>query len=413
MLSDRFYINENSIKGKTIILRVDFNVTVKNNTVESDFRIKRVLPIIQNLSNAGAKIILLSHIDDKEGGTLEPIARYLVEFFPRLFFVSNIFDPNLNDRVHSMNDGDVILFENLRKWPGEKANDIEFARHLASFGDIYINDAFSVSHRTHASVNAICDLIPSFLGSAFKEEITHLSEVFYPHKPFLVVMGGAKFDTKVPLVAKFLDIADLVLVGGAIANDFFKAKGYFVGDSLVSEHEPEGLHELIESNKLILPLDVYTSYKGEKTLKNPKEVGVGEKILDVGDKTVKMLKIAVKESNFVLWNGPLGKSESGFAGSTEEFAKLLANSDVMSIVGGGDVVAAIEKLGIMDKFTFVSSGGGAMLEFLANETLPAIEAVISSKRKHTISNMKEVVLNITEPRKDSKKSLFQRLGEMF
>jgi phosphoglycerate kinase len=415
MLSDRFYVNENSIKGKRVVLRVDFNVSINNKIVQSDFRIKRVLPTIIKLSNAGAKIILISHIDDKEGGTLEPVARCLVEQFPRLFFVENIFDESVSERVLDMKDGDVVLFENLRKWPGEKANDIDFAKHLASFGDIYVNDAFSVSHRTHASVNAICDLLPSFMGPSFREEILHLSEVFYPHKPFLVVMGGAKFDTKVPLVSKFLNIADLVLVGGAIANDFFKAKGYFVGDSLVSEKEPEGLHELMESNKLILPLDVYTSYKGEKILKNPKEIGVGERILDVGDKTVKMLKIAVKESNFVLWNGPLGKAEAGFAGSTEEFAKILASSGVMSIVGGGDVVTTIEKLGVMDKFTFVSSGGGAMLEFLSNETLPGIEAVINSKRKGPISNIKEAVLNIAESKPGSrlKKSIFQRIGEMF
>ncbi len=413
MLSDRFYINESSVKGKRIILRVDFNISINNNKVQSDFRIKRVLPTIQKLSSAGAKVILISHIDPKEGGTLEPVARYLVEYFPRLFFVSNIFDDNLGAKVLSMNDGDVILFENLRNWEGEKSNDLEFSKHLASFGDMYVNEAFSVSHRSHASIVGITEFIPSFFGFAFREEIVHLKEVFHPHKPFLVVMGGAKFDTKVPLVSKFLDIADLVLVGGAIANDFFKAKGLFVGDSLVSEKEPEGLHKLLESNKLILPLDVYTSYKGEKVLKNPKEVGVGERILDVGSKTVKMLKIAVKESNFVLWNGPLGKTESGFGGSTEEFAKILASSGVMSIVGGGDVVASIEKLGLMDKFTFVSSGGGAMLEFLSDETLVGIEAVIISKRKSTISNIKEAVLGITEDKIVSKKTFFQRIGEMF
>ncbi len=213
--------------------------------------------------------------------------------------------------------------------------------------------------------------------------------MFYPHKPFLVVMGGAKFETKVPLVSKFLNIADLVLVGGAIANDFFKAKGFFVGDSLVSKEEPEGIKDLLIHNKLILPLDVYTAYRGEKLLKHPSEVGIGESILDVGSKTIKMLKIAVQESEFILWNGPLGKSESGFSDSTEEFAKILANSKKMSIVGGGDVVSSIEKLNLMDKFTFVSSGGGAMLDFLADETLVGIEAVILSHRKQNFIKPKE------------------------
>ncbi len=404
MLADRFYVDSNTIKGKKILLRVDFNISIKNNKIESDFRIRRVIPTIKELVNAGAKVILLAHIDDKEGGTLEPVAKYLVAEFPRLFFVSDIFSNNTRVAVDSMNDGDVILFENLRKWPGEKANDIEFAKHLASFGDIYINEAFSVSHRKHASIDAITTLLPSYFGSAFKQEITHLSEVFYPHKPFLVVMGGAKFETKVPLVSKFLDIADLVLVGGAIANDFFKAKDFFVGDSLVSEREPEGIRDLLNHNKLIIPLDVYTSYKGEKLLKHPNEVGIGEKILDVGTKTVKMLKIAVSESEFVLWNGPLGKADGGFGGSTEEFAKILAASGKMSIVGGGDVVAAIEKLGIMDKFTFVSSGGGAMLDFLADETLVGIESVVMSHRRQN---------SVTVPVEIPKKTFFEKIKELF
>lgn len=404
MLADRFYVDLNTIKGKKILLRVDFNVSIKDKKVDSDFRIKRVIPTIKELTNAGAKVILLAHIDDKEGGTLEPVARYLVAEFPRLYFVPDVFSNGARVAVDSMNDGDIVLFENLRKWPGEKDNDIEFARHLASFGDIYINEAFSVSHRKHASIDAITNLLPSYIGSAFKEEITQLKEVFYPHKPFLVVMGGAKFETKVPLVAKFLDTADLVLVGGAIANDFLKAKGFFVGDSLVSKEEPEGIQELLNHNKLILPLDVYTSYKGEKALKHPNEIGIGERIIDVGDKTVKMLKIAVAESEFVLWNGPLGKAESGFGGSTEAFAKILADSKKISIVGGGDVITAIEKLNLMDRFTFVSSGGGAMLDFLADETLVGIESIIMSHRKQNF--IKEPVAEV------SKKGFFERIKEL-
>lgn len=390
MLADRFYVDLQTIKSKKILLRVDFNVSIKNNKVESDFRIRRVIPTIRDLINAGAKVVLLAHIDDKEGGTLEPIARHLIAEFPRLFFVSDIYSHDARVAVDSMNDGDVVLFENLRKWPGEKENDPEFAKHLSSFGDIYINEAFSVSHRKHASIDEITKLLPSYFGFAFRDEITRLSDVFYPHKPFLVVMGGAKFETKVPLVSKFLDLADLVLVGGAIANDFFRAKDFFVGDSLVSETEPEGIRELLNHNKLILPLDVYTSYKGERLLKHPNEVGVGERILDVGDKTIKMLKIAVAESEFVLWNGPLGKSESGYSGSTETFAKILADSGKITIVGGGDVISSIEKLGILEKFSFVSTGGGAMLDFLADETLVGIESIIMSHRKNNFYDEKVV-----------------------
>lgn len=408
MLSSRFYVDTEKIKGKKILLRVDFNVSIKDKKVLSDFRIKRIIPTIKLLTEAGAKVILIAHIDDKEGGILEPVARYLVAEFPKLFFVKDIFDPGVGETVSNMNDGDVVLFENLRKWDGEKANDREFAKHLASFADVYMNDAFSVSHRSHASIVAVTEFLPSFFGPALKEEITQLSQVFNPHRPFLAVMGGAKFDTKVPLVSKFLDISDLVLVGGAIANDFIKAKGYFVGDSLVSEIEPEGIKELLDHTKLLLPLDVYTLYKGERILKHLGDIGVGEKILDVGDKTVKMLKIAVAESDFVLWNGPLGKVESGFGGSTEAFAKILAESKVISIVGGGDCVSAIENLGIMDKFSFVSSGGGAMLDFLTEETLIGIEALIASKKKQ---NFAFVLETKAEAIMEMPKGVFQKIKE--
>lgn len=414
MLSPKFYIEPEDTKGKRVLLRVDFNISIKDSKVQSDFRIKRVLPTIKKLTNSGAKVILIAHIDDKEGGSLEPVARYLLEHFPRLYFVKDIFDTDAKSHVDTMREGDVILFENLRKWEGEKANDIDFAKHLSTFADIYVNEAFSVSHRPHASIVGVTEFLPSYFGYAFKEEIEHLSQVFDPSRPFLAVMGGAKFETKVPLVSKFLDLADLVLVGGAIANDFIKAKGYFVGESLTSEKEPEGIRELLEHNKLIIPIDVYTMYKGERSLKHLSEISVGEKILDVGDRTLKMLKVAVMDSEFVLWNGPLGKVESGFGGSTETFAKILAESEATTIVGGGDVVSTIESLGVMDKFTFVSSGGGAMLDFLADETLVGIESLISVKKKQKFATtLSQTFEKMAEEPKIIAKSLLQKIKDIF
>ncbi len=392
--------NKDALKGKRVLVRVDFNVELENGVVKSEFRLKRTIPTIRELTLSGAKVILMAHIDEKEGGTLEPIARYLVKEFPRLFFVKDIFSTEARDVSIRMNDGDVILFENLRVWDGEKANDESFAKHLASFGDIYVNEAFSVSHREHASIVGLPKLLPSFIGPAFAREIEHLSQAFNPHKPFLLVLGGAKFETKVPLLDKFLDLADLVFVAGAIMNDFFKNKGYFVGDSLVSPNASQGeLHRLLQSTKLMLPVDVTTTFKGEKFIKLPSEVGIGEKIVDIGDKAIKMLKGIVDESHFILWNGPLGKNDSGFNAGTEALAKIIANSSAMSIVGGGDVVAVIEKMDIMDKFTFVSAGGGAMLDFLALETLPGIEAVLASTQE------------IKKP--EAQKGFWKRLSDWF
>lgn len=389
------------VKNKKVIVRVDLNVPIKNKNVASDFRIKRIIPTLTKLSLAGAKIILIAHIDDKEGGTLEPVARYLLSFFPTIQFIPDINSHATKVVVDGIKEGGIVLFENLRKNGGEKANDPEFAKYLASFGDIYVNEAFSVSHRTHASIVGITEFLPSFAGPEFINEVTKLHEALDPHKPFLVILGGAKFETKVPLVQKFLDRADLVCVGGAIANDFFKAQGYFVGDSLVGSEPVSGIKPLLHSTKLLLPIDVRVQYKGDVSIKSPKDVGVGEKIYDIGNKSVKMIKSAILESNFVLWNGPLGNTDAGFNVATEEVAKILADSKVPAIVGGGDVVSAIEKLNLLDKFEFVSSGGGAMLDYLSDETLVGIEAL--QKAKSELPKPEDIV----------KQTFWDKLKELF
>ncbi|MES2059451.1 MAG: phosphoglycerate kinase [Patescibacteria group bacterium] len=390
------------LAGKTILLRVDFNVEIKNNSVQSDFRLRRTLPTIKDIQAAGAKIILIAHIDDKEGGSLEPVARYLLPHFPKLYFVKDIFADDAKNTVARMNNGDVVMFENLRKWPGEKTNDPVFSAHLASFGDIYINEAFSVSHRSHASIVGVPKILPAFIGPAFGEEVRHLSKVFHPERPFFFVIGGAKFETKLPLVQKFLKLADQVAVMGALANDFFKDQGLFIAESDVSKEIPKEVSEMQTDPKIILPIDVVTTYKGERFQKLPSAISIGERMVDAGEKTIKALKNIVLESNFILWNGPLGKSDAGFAEGTESFARALAASKKSAIVGGGDVVAAIENLGLMEKFTFVSSGGGAMLTFLSDETLVGLDAVRVAN--HKVSSSKP-----NNPRK----SLFARLAELF
>ncbi len=364
------------LKGKKVLLRVDFNVEINEGKVAAEFRLKRTIPTIRELSLAGAQVILIAHIDDKEGGTLEPVAKYLVNHFPKLFFVTDINSPEARDKVIKMTDGDIILFENLRKWPGEKANDPEFAKLLASFADVYVDEAFSVAHRAHASITGVTKLLPSYIGPAFAEEVKNISQVFNPEHPFLVVIGGAKFETKVPLLDKFLGIADSVYVAGALMNDFYKAKGYFVGDSLISkEANPEDLKRMLKSPKLMLPPDVIVSDKGVNAVKPAFSVGIGEKIMDIGDQAIKELREAVMKAKLIVWNGPLGKNEGGYNKGSKELALAIGESEAVSIVGGGDVTSVVDSLQMEDKFTFVSAGGGAMLDFLANETLPGLEAV--------------------------------------
>ncbi len=388
------------LKGKKVLLRVDFNVEIENGSVAAEFRLKRTIPTIRQLALAGAQVILVAHIDDKEGGSLEPVARYLVKDFPKLFFITDIYSADARDKVIRMQDGDIVMFENLRKWEGEKANDETFAQHLASFADVYVDEAFSVAHRAHASIVGVTKLLRSYIGPAFSEEVKNISKVFTPEHPFLVIIGGAKFETKVPLLDKFLKNADKVFVGGALMNDFYKAKGYFVGDSLVSkEASPEVLVRMLGSDKLVLSSDVLVSYKGENSVKSAETVGIGEKIMDIGDKGIEELHELVKAAKLIVWNGPIGKNEGGYNKGSQALAVAIGESEATSIVGGGDVTSVIDKLQMEDKFTFVSAGGGAMLDFLANETLVGLDAV---KEAHT--RMPKVAV---------KKSLWEKVKGVF
>jgi len=374
-----FLRNIENLKGKRVILRLDLNVSIKDGYVFEDFRIKKIIPTLEYLTSKGAKTVIIAHLDKKEGKSLEPVARYLFPFFPKLRFLPDLYSNEAKEEWKNLPEGGLILFENIRNWKGEEENNPVFAEYLASFGECYVNDAFSVSHRNHASIVGVTEFLPSYLGPLFEEEIKNLSKAFDPSHPFLFILGGAKFETKIPLLEKFLPLADKVFVGGAIANDFFKAQGNFVGDSLVSETNID-LSKFLSNEKIILPVDCRTQHKGFRYTKKPSEISVGEKIWDAGEKTAKNISKLIKEASFIVWNGPLGNIEVGAKEGTIEFAKMIASSNATSIVGGGDTITALEKTEYFNKFTFVSSGGGAMLDFLANETLPGIEAI--KKQKH-------------------------------
>src|SRR3989344_5598588 len=361
------------LKGERVILRLDLNVPIVDGGVQDDFRIKKSLPTIEFLRAAGARVIIISHLEGKGGDSLEPVYIYLKKLFP-LKFIKNYPSVELTVAIKNLKGGEVLMLENLRLNLGEKANDESFAKELAAMGDLYVNEAFSASHREHASIVGIPKFIPAYAGLLFKKEVENLSRAFQPAKPFLLVLGGAKFETKMPVIEKFLKTADHIFVCGALANNFFREQGYEIGRSLVSEGD-FGLKNLLASGKIILPLDVVVQNDKGQLVQMPEQVESGDAIWDAGPAAVTQLKELVGVSRFVLWNGPLGNYEIGFKQGTEELAKIIAESGVESIVGGGDTQSSINSLGLSEKFTFLSTAGGAMLDFLVDETLVGIEAL--------------------------------------
>lgn len=347
-----------NLKGKIALVRVDFNVPIQNGEVKDDFRIRAALPTINFLLAGEAKIILISHLG-KGGESLAPAAGALNKFL-KVKFISEITGSKVEKEVFGMKNGDVLLLENLRNDEGEQNCDEVFASKLAKLGDIYVNEAFPESHRKVASIVILPKLLPGYVGFQFEKEVENLSHAFKnPKHPFLFILGGAKFSTKMPLIERYLELADHIFVGGALANDFLKAEGYDVGKSLVSDSN-FGIEKLLKNKKLVLPVDF---------------VKKEEIILDIGGKTIKELGKLIQESQLILWNGPLGIYEDGGAEATKKVLQLVAASRAESIIGGGDTVALVSQMKMQDKFSFVSTGGGATLDFLANGTLLGIKAL--------------------------------------
>jgi phosphoglycerate kinase len=356
---------------KKVLVRLDFNVPVKDGKVVDDYRIQKSRKTIDFLREKNAKVIIISHIESEES-TLKPVFEYLKNIYPITFCEDCL--ENGSEAIAQLKEGELILFENLRLYDGEKKNDEDFSKKLAALGEVYVNDAFSVSHRKHASVVGIPKFLPSFMGFQFQEEVENLSELFNPDKPFLFILGGAKFDTKLPLVEKFLPIADTLFIGGALSNDLYKARGIEIGASRVSETALDISH-ILNNSKIVLPIDVVVNSSRGDVAKKISEIEKDEKIFDAGPETLAKLAEYSKLAKTILWNGPLGYYESGYTTETLALAKIIAESDAKSYIGGGDTLAAISELGLENKFTFISTGGGAMLDFLAEGTLPGIEAL--------------------------------------
>ncbi len=337
-----------NLKGKTVLVRVDFNVPIENGRILDDFRIKKAIPTIKFLEKKSAKIILITHLGKDGSESLEPVIKH--------FF-----------KISKCSKSKISFFGNIRKFKDEMENDLSFAKKLAALGDIYVNEAFSVSHRNHASIVLLPKLLPSYAGIQFEEEIKNLSKVFKNIKhPFLFILGGAKFSTKMPLIQKYLKLADNIFIGGALANNFLKAEGHEIGKSLVDEKK-YNLKNLLKNKKLILPEDVVVK---------------DEVILDIGNKTVKNLEKLIQKSKIILWNGPLGRYEDKNTKATQKIMNfILKQKNKEIVIGGGDLVSCMPKRVLEPKTSnlepnlFVSTGGGATLDFLINGTLPGIKAL--------------------------------------
>jgi phosphoglycerate kinase len=365
-----------------ILVRAALNVPIANGKVANDYRLRRAAPTIRFLAERGARVVLISHIGEQGTETLAPVAEALGNMLPNVSFFGETIGERARGAVRTLMPGHILVLENLRRNKGEQANDRTFARELAALADIFVEDSFDTCHRSHASIVGVPELLPSYAGLLLEEEVRELRGALAPKSPSLAVIGGAKFSTKEAVLTALLKAYDQVFVGGALANDFFKAAGQEVGKSLVSQ-VGESVVALVSNPKLVLPVDslvapfsMITAHAGvrvETRIAPVGQVRPEEIILDHGPGTSALLANLAHKSKTILWNGPLGNYENGFVDATDAFAQAIASSEAHSIVGGGDTVAAIEDLGLLPKFSFVSTGGGAMLDFLVQGTLPGIK----------------------------------------
>lgn len=367
------------VKDVPVMVRAALNVPIKDGKVANSFRLRQALPTIEALRKKGARVVLVGHIGDKGTETLLPVAEAMREFIPRLAFCPTSIGEEATKMIEALHPGDVLMLENLRRHKGEQGNDEGFAQELASLASIFVEDSFDVCHRAHASVVGVPKFLPSYAGLLVEDEVRELSRALKPKRPSLAVIGGAKFSTKEPVIEKLLGSYDRVFVGGALSNDFLKAKGMPVEASLISEADEAAIKKLLKHPRLVLPSDEIYAVPGAPVSASRAGLLDGkapyEAILDNGPRTLAKLESMVMESKTILWNGPLGSYEAGYSEGTERLARAIAKSGAHSVIGGGDTIAAIEKLGLSSRISFISTGGGAMLDFMAQGNLPGLQAL--------------------------------------
>lgn len=371
------------LKGKRVLVRAALNVPIQDGIVAGDFRLQSALPTITYLQEKGARVVLLGHLGNQGTETLRPVYAALKKSIPLLTFSDENIGTRVEETVAAMKNGDVLMLENVRWLKGEKENDAHVASSLARLADVFVEDSFDVCHRSHASVVGITEYLPSYAGFLVEKEVAGLSKALAPKSPALAIIAGSKFATKEPVLHALLARYQHVFVGGALANDLLSAEGFDVKTSLVSGGDVVAMRELVENPKLLLPVDAMVAQidalREAAEQAQVTNIPEGMAILDIGPETMELLAPHIKKAKTVVWNGTLGRYEHGFMDGTAEVARALLKSKAHVIVGGGDTVAALDALGLTSSFSFVSTGGGAMLDFLASGTLPGLQVLRGAK----------------------------------
>lgn len=383
---DKKSVRDLDVRGKRVLVRVDFNVPVKDGQVTDDTRIQRALPTIRYLLSEGARPILISHLGRPKGErdpkyAMDPVARHLEKLLNKqVLKLDDAVGPEVEEKLDSWDGQGVVLLENSRFYSGETKNDPEFSRQLASLADLYVDDAFGAAHRAHATTVGVAELLPSAAGLLMEEEIDYLDGVLKnPERPFVAILGGAKVSDKLGVIKSLLDKADILLIGGAMCFTFFKAQGYEIGNSLVEEDYLDEAKQLMQEagGKLVLPVDVVVAEKMEEDAESQTvpvdSIPANQMGLDIGPETVELFRGHIADARTIFWNGPMGVFEiEAFAKGTEGVARAVAESEATSVIGGGDSVAAVRKLGLEDRMSHISTGGGASLEYVEGKELPGV-----------------------------------------
>jgi len=372
-----------NLRGKTVFLRVDLNAPIKNRKVKDDYKIIMILPTIRFLLRHDCRLIVATHLD--KGLTAKPLAKRLSELLDKkIIFVGDCLGNKVVKAVEQAKTGDIVLLENLRFDKREEKNDKKFAKSLARQADIYVNDAFAVSHRNHASVSAIKRYLPSYVGLLLEKEVLNLERVLKPKQPLISIIGGAKIETKIALINNLAKKSERILIGGALANNFIAAHGFKIGKSLADKESISLAAVLAKKYKnILLPVDVLVAKKTSSAnfqVKPVNQVKAGEIILDIGPRTVKLFANFIKEANTIIWNGPLGFFENAhFKHGTLAVARLVATrstGQAYGVAGGGETIEALRLTKMENYVDWLSTGGGAMLSFLGGEAMPGLRGLV-------------------------------------
>ena len=387
-------VKDIDLKDKKVLVRCDFNVPMdENKNITDNRRIVAALPTIKYLLEQNCKVVLCSHLGRPKGEfkpefSLKPVAKELSKLLGQeVIMAEDVIGEDAKNKAENLKNGEILLLENVRFHREETDNDPEFAKKLASFGEVFVNDAFGTAHRAHASTEGVTKYLPAVSGFLIEKELKFLGEALEnPERPFVAILGGSKVSDKIGVIENLLEKVDTLIIGGGMAYTFFKAQGYSVGDSLCEEDKCDLALEIMEKAKekkvkFLLPIDnkIGKEFKPDtesKTVKST-EIPDGWEGLDIGEETIKLYKEELQNAKTIVWNGPLGVFEfDQFAVGTNEIAKALGDIDAIKIIGGGDSAAAVEKAGLAEKMTHISTGGGASLEFLEGKKLPGIEALM-------------------------------------